>query len=416
MLLEFSCSNHRSIRDEITFSAMASKDTTFEEKTKEISCGRVLRSAIIYGANAAGKSNLIDAIAFMQNLVLGSINFQPGIGIRNNPHKLEGYSKPSTYKIQFVSNDVRYAFGFTLKETLVSEEYLYCFPNNRQAVIYEREEESFVEGSRFKGKFSSCKDVLKPNRLLLSCAANFSSIAEIASAFNFFRNELVVYNPGSQSNWLNYSLHQLASNSAMKDAVLTFLSELGTGIKDVNITIDKQKLDPASLPPFLADEFKAALLQNDFDSVTPRIVYENMETDLMEEESAGIKKLFGILCPLIDIMFNGKVLICDELEDSLHESLLYGLVEMFMNAQSSEFSQMIFTTHETGILNLGLFRRDQIWFAEMDPQRRATDIYSLAEIKNVRKEDNFGRGYISGKYGAIPMLNLDFAKIVSKMN
>ena len=127
------------------------------------------------------------------------------------------------------------------------------------------------------------------------------------------------------------------------------------------------------------------------------------------------QKLFALLCPLIDIMINGKVLICDELESGLHESLVYELVKIFMSSKNDKFAQIIFTTHETGLLNLDLFRRDQIWFTEMEGIERYTDLYSLAEIKNVRKEDNFGKGYIAGKYGAIPMLNVDFANIVSGM-
>ena len=113
-------------------------------------------------------------------------------------------------------------------------------------------------------------------------------------------------------------------------------------------------------------------------------------------------------------MVNGKVLICDELEAGLHESLVYGLLKMFMETESEKFPQLFFTTHDTGLLNLDLFRRDQIWFTELK-QDRSTDLYSLAEIKNVRKDENFGKGYIGGKYGAIPMLNLNFAKVLDQM-
>ena len=134
----------------------------------------------------------------------------------------------------------------------------------------------------------------------------------------------------------------------------------------------------------------------------------------MTEESTGVKKLFSMLCPLLDIIVNGKVLICDELESGLHESLVYGLVKFFVNIDTDKSPQLIFTTHETGLLNFDLFRRDQIWFSEMKSTDRSTDLYSLAEIRNVRKEEKFGKGYISGKYGAIPMLNLDFAKIISE--
>lgn len=390
-------------------------DNTFEEKTKEIPGGRVLKSAIIYGANGAGKSNLVNAIAFVKDLVTNSIGHQPGQGIRQTPHKLDGFEKDSAYRIQFIAQDVRYVFGFSLRNMLVSDEYLYYFPNNRQTKIYERSGETFSAGNKFQGKFTTCKDVLKPNRLLLSCAANFSSVKEVEDAYTFFNNELVIYSPANQDNWMHYSLRQMNENPKMKSAVLNFLSELDTGIEDIQVKIDEKKLDPSELPPFLSDEFRAMILQNNINAITARVVYDRFDIDLMQEESTGIQKLFGILCPIIDIMTNGKVLICDELESSLHESLVFGLVKLFMNTQTDKFAQMIFTTHETGLLNLDLFRRDQIWFAEMRKDDRSTDLYSLAEIKNVRKEDNFGRGYISGKYGAIPMLNLNFADIVSEM-
>lgn len=415
MLLEFACSNHKSIRSEILFSTLAGKDNTYEDRTYGAAGVKVLKAAVIYGANGSGKSNFIDAISFVKNLVMNSINHQPGQGIRQLPHKLEGFDKESSYKIQFVTKGIRYVYGFSLKNMLVSDEYLYYFPNNRQTKIFERLGESFSTGSRFRGKFSACKGVLKPNRLLLSCAANFSAVQEVVDAFTFFVNELVVCGPGNQDNWMNYSLYQMKNNPKMKTAVIAFLSELGTGIKDIQVSIDQKKLETTELPPFLSDEFKAFLLQNNVDAITAKVKYETFETDLIQEESTGIKKLFSMLCPLIDIIVNGKVLIYDELESSLHESLVYGLVKQFINTDAEKSAQLIFTTHDTGLLNLDLFRRDQIWFTELTKDERTTDLYSLAEIKNVRKEENFGKGYIAGKYGAIPMLNLNFADIVSQM-
>lgn len=413
MLLEFACSNHKSIRGEVLFSTLAGKDNTYEDRTYNMDGVRVLKSAVIYGANGSGKSNFIDAISFVKRLVMNSITHQPGQGIRQLPHKLEGFEKESAYRIQFVTKRIRYVFGFSLKNMLVSDEYLYYFPNNRQTKIFERSGNTFSAGRNFRGKFSACKEVLKPNRLLLSCAANFSSVQEVIDAFTFFSDELVIYGSGNQDNWMNYSMYQMNSNPKIKAAVVAFLSELGTGIKDIHISIDQKKLDSAELPPFLSDDFKAFLLQNSVDAITAKVEYESFKTDLIQEESTGIKKLFAILCPLIDIIVNGKVLICDELESSFHESLVYGLVKLFMDADAEKYAQLIFTTHETGLLNLDLFRRDQIWFTELTEKERATDLYSLAEIKNVRKEENFGKGYIAGKYGAIPMLNLNFADIVS---
>ncbi len=414
MLLEFRCSNHKSIRREVLFSAMASKDNTYEERNYKLNDGSsCLKTSVIYGANGSGKSNFIDAIAFVRNLVISSINYQPGQGIRQTPHKLEGADKESSYRIQFLINNVRFVFGFSLKNLLVSEEYLYYFPKNRQTKIFERSFDEFTEGNSFKGRFSACADVLKSNRLFLSCAANFSSVKEVADVFSFFSDKLVVYLPEAQTNWMNYSLYQLNENTRMKAEVLTFLKELGTGIEDIAVSIDKKKLDASEIPVFLSDKFKSILLLNNVDAITAKVIYKDFQTDLMQEESTGIKKLLAILCPIIDVIVNGKVLVCDEIESGLHESLFYGLVKLFIQKDSNQSAQLIFSTHETGLLNLDLLRRDQIWFTELRHEDRSTDLYSLAEIKNVRKDENFEKGYISGKYGAIPMLNLNFAKIVS---
>ena len=415
MLLEFMCSNHKSIKDKIVFSALAGSDNTNDDMTEEIAGVKVLKSAVIYGANGSGKSNFIDAISFVKNLVVNSITHQPGQGIRQIPHKLSELGSESTYQVQFVIKGIRYVFGFSLKNLLVSEEYLYYFPNGRQAKIFDRKDEKFTVGSKFRGKFSSCKDILKPNRLLLSCAANFTAVEEVADAFSFFNNELVVYGAENQDNWMNYSLYQINSNEKMRRVVLSLMQDLGMGVKDIKVSIDQKKMESIELPPFLTDEFKNMLLQTKVDAISAKVVYEKFETDLLQDESTGVRKLFALLCPMIDILINGKVLLCDELEASLHESLVYELVKLFMTIKTDKFAQIIFTTHETGLLNLDLFRRDQIWFTEMEGTDRSTDLYSLAEIKNVRKDDNFGKGYITGKYGAIPMLNVNFADIVSKM-
>lgn len=413
MLLEFSCSDHKSIKSPILFSTVASKDTINEDSLYMYGNTRVLRTAVIYGANGSGKSNFVDAIQFVKNLVINSINHQPGQGILQNPHKLSGPDAESKYAIQFVTNGIRYAFGFTLKHLLVIDEYLYYFPSGRQVKIYERNGGGFTAGNKFKNRFETCRDVLKPNRLLLSCAADFSNVDEIAKAFNFFRDELVIYRGLGSDNWMEYSMEQISTNLAMKKVVLSFLQSLGTGIKDIRVKIDKTNMQASDLPPFLADEFKAMLLNNPVNKIDAKVVYSTFETDLMTEESVGVRKLFEMLCPFIDIIIRGKVLVCDELEANLHESILHGLVTLFRQIKSEKFAQLIFTTHDTSILDLDLFRRDQVWFTEISQDSRATELYSLAEIKNVRKGENVSKGYIMGKYGAIPMLNTNLAQIIS---
>ncbi|MBQ9812616.1 MAG: ATP-binding protein [Thermoguttaceae bacterium] len=412
MLLEFSCSNYKSIKDEILFSMIAGKDNAHEETLLDFDKYRILSNAVVYGANGSGKSAFIESIQFVKNLVVNSINHQPGQGILQIPHKTLGIDKDSSYHIQFTKEGVRYSFGFTLNQSLVSREHLYYFPKGRQVVIYERTSENYQPGNRYANKFDSCKDVLKPNRLFLSCAANFSSVPEIEKAYAFFRDDLVVYRGLGYDNWLFYSLNILENNREVKEAVLDVLGKLGTGIIDVDIKRSKTSFDQNALPPFLSDEYKAILLSGQKITFDVNVVYDKFSVDLTHE-STGIKKLIEFICPLVDILSKGKVLVCDEMEAHFHESIMCEIVNLFRKARTPLFSQLVFTTHDTSLLDLNLFRRDQIWFTELTQDSRSTDLYSLAEIRNVRKDENIAKGYIAGKYGAIPMLNSELANFMT---
>lgn len=415
MLLEFRCKNHKSIKDEVLFSLLASKDTFNSEYLYGYKDLKILKSSVVYGANGSGKSNFIDAIFFMKSLVTNSINLQPGMGIPYTPHKLNGVGSESFYSVQFIKNGVRFAYGFSIEQMLVKEEYLYYFPNGRQAKIFDRTGMTYEEGSKFKGRFYSCKDVLKPNRLMISCAANFTNITEIEDAFRFFSEDLVIYTNANQENWMQYSLYQFNSNPEIKNLALSFMRDIGVDIQDIKINIEESAFPQSELPEFLSDEYKNKLRMTPLQKITASVVYPGFETDLFTEESTGIQKLFAFLCPFLDIISKGKILICDELETSLHESLLYTLLKTFLSLNGKEQSQIIFTTHDTSLLSLDLFRRDQIWFTELNSLNRSTELYSLAEIKSVRKDENYGKGYISGRYGAIPMLNENLAELLKNI-
>ena len=232
LLLEFSCSNHKSIKEQINFSAVAGKDESKENHLYNFGGLKILKNAVIYGANGSGKSNLIDAILFMKHLVINSINHQPGMAVRHTPHKLLGIQEDSTYKIQFVTKGIRYAFGFSLNKSLIVDEFLYAFPNGRQVKVYERTSETtYISGDKYKGKFDACKDVIKPNRLFLSCAANFSKVQDVENVFSFFRDDLIIYRGAGIDNWMNYSLKTMHDVPKVKSMVLSFLNMFGAHIK-----------------------------------------------------------------------------------------------------------------------------------------------------------------------------------------
>lgn len=408
MLLEFSCSNHKSIKEEITFSALASNDTEHQEQILTFEKNKVLRTAVIYGANGSGKTNFIDAIAFTKQLVINSINHQPGALILQRPHKLLSSSDESTYCIQFEKNNKLYSYGFSLIDGLVNEEYLFYFPNGRKVIIFERTGNSYEAGNKFKGKFDSCIDAFKENRLFLSVAANFSAVEEIREAFEFFVSDLVIYRGLGSDNWVNISLMEMGKRPDIKDAVVKLLRQLGSDIKDIIIKLSD---GPIVLPPLFPEELKNLLQQQTATKIEAKVIYDEFSIDL-SEESTGVKKMLEFLYPFIEIMKGDKVIICDELENNLHESVVSSLIKMLSELGKEKRSQLIFSTHNTSLLKLDIFRRDQIWFTEMKSKGRATDMYSLAEKKNVRKDENICKGYITGKYGAIPMLNDTFAEFI----
>ncbi|WP_242958971.1 ATP-binding protein [Drancourtella sp. An57] len=374
---------------------------------------RVLRSAVIYGANGSGKSNFINALLFMCNLVQTSISYQPGQKIPQATHKLSEKEKPSTFDIQFIRKNVRYAYGFSIEGGAITEEYLYYFPNGRQVKIFERDRMNIQPGNRYKSSFDvSIKDVLKENRLFLSCAANYSNVRELEEAFLFFTTDIVIYNP-SMNNWTEYSIRLMQDNPSIKEEFLQMLNALDTGIQDVKLKVEKVKFTDLKRDLQLPDNLMGLIPEQEGNRIEAKVIYDKFEIDLLNEESSGIKRLFEIICPMIDILNTGKVLICDELEASLHEAVIYKIVQLFQNYKKDIFAQLIFSTHDTSLLNRELFRRDQVWFTQLNKDR-ATDLYSLVEIKDVRKSENLAKGYVSGKYGAIPMLNHVFFQKAGK--
>lgn len=400
MLLQFSCSNFKSIKEKITFSFLASKDDTYEDELKTFLNHKVLRSAVVYGPNGSGKSNFLNSISFMKGLIINSINNQPGDLIPQFGHKLNTEDVPTTFDIQFVKKDIRYAYGFSIKNRLVDEEYLYYFPKGRQVKIFERKNNDVKPGDKYKASFELSLDVLKENRLFLSCAANYTNIPEIEQAFLFFKEDIVIYN-SEMNNWIEYSMKSIQENEGNKKIFLNILNSLGTGIKDINSKFEKTNVKVTDLPQDMPEVLKSIFV-GEANRLNVEVIYDKFATDLMTEESTGVQKLFEVICPIIDIINNGKILICDEIETSLHESIVWEIVSLFKKARMDKFAQILFTTHDTSLLDSKLFRRDQIWFTELD-SNRATDLYSLAEIKNVRKTENLRNGYMLGKYRAMPM-------------
>lgn len=399
MLIQFNCSNHRSIKDSVTFSMVASSDTSLEETLISFNKKRYLRCAEIYGANGSGKTTLIDAMARMTSIVLSSNSNQPGDFIERLPHKQSKNSEPTSFEMVFVKDRIKYSYGFVYENEGILEEYLYYWPSTKKSMIFERSAaEEYVFAEPFKKAGENCNGRLRANKLLLSCAANETNIVPIQNVFFFFKNDLVFYGNGP-NNWFEYSVGQLKNNPEIKKKFIEFMNSIGSDLKDVKIKIENRPFNPADGLPILA----ATQIPKIVSMIDLKLVYPDVVVDI-GEESSGVQALFHFVCPMIDILESGKVLVADEIESHLHPSIVADIVRRFTKNEALE-GQLIMTTHNTDLLDLDEIRRDQVWFTELKKKTRSTDLYSLAEIKNVRKGENIKKGYITGRYGAIPMLN-----------
>ncbi|SOE45530.1 hypothetical protein SAMN05720781_0034 [Fibrobacter sp. UWT3] len=400
MLIQFTCSNYRSIKDPVVFSMAASKDDCIKDSLISFGKGRYLRVAEVYGANGSGKTSLLDALLLMYRIVLTSNTVQPGFSILRYPHKLSKQKAPTSFSVVFEKNGVKYSYGFSYNKDGIVDEYLHYWPGVKRAVIFERTSlMDYQFADSFKKAGDNCRGRMKPNKLLLSCAANETDIPQVSAAFMFFLENLVFFR--ESESLFNYSMHQLKNSPQMKAEFLGFMRNIGCDLVDVKIKEGQQVLVDDAVSITTTPQMMQSSIGYEL-----KLVYKNFEVDY-REESSGVKKLFQFVCPMMDALTNNRVLICDEIEAHLHPSIVAEIIKRFCRNKDSK-SQLITATHDSDLLDLNEVRRDQVWFTEMNPKTRSTDLYSLAELKNVRKDENIKKGYILGRYGAIPMLNSNF--------
>ena len=307
MLLQFQCKNHRSIKDEITFSMLASSDDSHEEKLiKNLGEGNYIsRCASLYGANGSGKTSIISAILYMKQLVINSNSYQNESQMVRLPHKL-AINSPTKYTINFEKNGIVYLYSFEYDNKEIIAESLYYWPNGKKAMIFERTSEmlnnepNFKFSTDFRKIGENCRGRLKPFKLLLSVAFTETNIEYVINAFNFFQNDLIILFSNKPSNWRDYSINILKNDNELRQIFLNFLHSIGSDILDLKpdrqiISLSEQDLEKFPL------ELKNALANQKIMQDTLRIMYKDFDITI-EEESEGIKKLFALVCPLIDII------------------------------------------------------------------------------------------------------------------
>ncbi|MDQ1244262.1 MAG: hypothetical protein QG567_619 [Campylobacterota bacterium] len=419
MLLQFSVNNYRSIKDTVTFSMLSSSKNENSFKVKKYN---LLNSAVIYGANASGKSNLLRAMAFMGRIVLNKTKvIQSTDTLPHDPFRLNSSTQDasSTFEIVFFIGETKYRYGFELDNTTVYAEWLYADEKGKEAKLFYRdsEDEEYVNKHKFKegNRFFDDKKLeinILPNQLLIwECDRTKDGIISKSILKWFSRFNLI--DGLDHGGYISYTIKKM-EDSTFKNEMINLVKTADIGINDIVLQEEELPKEFFENSPF-SEEFIQDMIAAKgnkipivktfhaiFDENNNEIGKEIFELD--DEESLGTRKFFKMSAPILNTLQEGKILMIDELDASLHPMLTRHLIKLFHDKSiNTKNAQLIFATHDTNLLKPQIFRRDQIWFTEKD-KYGSTDIYALSEIKNVRKTEDFESQYIQGKYGAIPYL------------
>lgn len=380
MVLEIRLSNMFSFRDEVTLDLQAAKIQTKKARELEgnlfsVDGEQMLKSVALFGANASGKSNVIKAIRACVNMVRSSHNYNVDTRFAISPFKFEDYAnKPSSFYIRFLLNGVEYEYSFSFMYDEIITETLYYYPNGRKSLVFSRYESRGTEKKdiyEFKTVIKRPFDVAdntSKKTLYISRASQMDR--EIAQKiFLFFCNDIV----------LDYQVANI-------DSLDNLFKERKEQMLEVLRTADSDIID-----------FK---IQNNaittFHRTNPSVAF-----DFETEESEGTKTLFRMMVRMIGIIHEGKMLLVDEIDNSLHTQLVEFVIGMFNH---SDHAQLIYTTHNTHLLNTDFQRRDQVYFVNKR-EDGSSDLYSLFDFKDFRDTLDMEKAYLQGRFDAIPTIS-----------
>lgn len=380
MVLEIRLSNMFSFRDEVTLDLQAAKIQTKKARELEgnlfsVDGEQMLKSVALFGANASGKSNVIKAIRACVNMVRSSHNYNVDTKFAISPFKFEDYAnKPSSFYIRFLLHGVEYEYSFSFMHDEIITETLYYYPNGRKSLVFSRDESKGTEKKdiyEFKTVIKRPFDVAdntSKKTLYISRASQMDR--EIAQKiFLFFCNDIV----------LDYQVANI-------DSLDNLFKERKEQMLEVLRTADSDIID-----------FK---IQNNaittFHRTNPSVAF-----DFETEESEGTKTLFRMMVRMIGIIHEGKMLLVDEIDNSLHTQLVEFVIGMFNH---SDHAQLIYTTHNTHLLNTDFQRRDQVYFVNKR-EDGSSDLYSLFDFKDFRDTLDMEKAYLQGRFDAIPYIS-----------
>lgn len=418
MLYGFTCKNYASYNEETIFSMEASKIKDYDDINTIITDhGKILKSAFIYGANGGGKSNLIKGMDCMRSLVMQSVRY-PGILRINEPFRFKNISKelPTTFEICFIIDGTLYTYGFDIYKNTISKEWLYK-KVKRETVLFERTSPNY-EDIKLNGEFKSAENIKQHTRTdaLFLTTAGMLNISIANEIINWFLKLKILMN--SSSDYNHSTIEYIEERPEIKDIILDYLRKADIGIDGIDYDIENVDIDENEREKILnkfrssnnidIDSTQINILAKKVEINTKHNIY-NEEKEVVGEEqlpfakyqSEGTKKLFALLGPILKSLYEGEVLIIDEIDSKLHPSIVRFIIAMFNSIDKNKYNgQLICNTHDVMLLQEDI-RRDQVWFVEKN-RYGESELYSLSDFKGVRKNDSILKKYLLGVYGAIP--------------
>lgn len=415
MLLQFTVENYMSIREKAFLSLEpATSDKEHLDNIISDDAGSALKSVAIYGANAAGKSNLFKAMV----AALVTIRTSNARQITDKmpmmiPFKFDSQSslQPCKFEFMFVADDgLKYVYGFSADSNQVYDEYLYRYTSAKPSCIFERS-----GGNHFD--FTGEKKILQPlvdrntNNKLFIATATAWNYDKTTVAYKWLAEQIDVFSDFEGTFGAVLGMYAEDERNQLMDFTVKLLNEADINIDSYSVEVSDN--DAARDNPIIAALLKSNLLpdtpQKQVKIQTVHTLHKGEQNERtypldLSEESQGTKQLFMLSPILKDVFEKGKVIAVDELDRSLHPFLVKYIVDLFLNPEvNKNGAQLIFSTHDTNLLTLDIFRRDEIYFVEKNPATAETSVYSLDEF-SVRKTENIEKGYLLGRYGAIPFL------------
>ena len=422
MILEFSITNTFSISEKqtISFEAVPHKETdNIFKHCIECTDKNILKLACIYGANASGKTKMLEALNFYMGFMRSSfIELEPNTNIAFFPFEFDAELKNAPGEFELIiyvkDNDnnkfVRYNYNLKLtRERVVYEELSYV-PKGQKKLIFKRDENNTIKwGSNIAGAKKVIEDIIRPNSSVISTGAQVrhpllkSFYDEVFSSFKG------IIEPSSNDYLFDYIFHRIEDDIHFKNILINLLSASDIGvINDIHIIQDF----PDTLIKSLPTELQGEIVNNKgkFRMVILSHIYNNKNYPLLFElESSGTKRFMQLALPLYDLIVSKSIVLIDELESSLHEVLIELFLKLFL--ELSDNSQLLFTTHNQDLLDSGLLRDDEVWFCYKTDD--GNSVYnSITDYQGVRKGISRKKLYNADKFGALPNINVSLLKEV----